>query len=86
MGWIRESAVDNLGKNAAEAHARGDALYLVTLHSATVTGALDGAIEAGQVWGQRINSVEGAGWRLEQWSVANDPKGRPVAYAIFRRG
>ena len=36
-------------------------------------------------WAEMIESVEACGWRLQQWSVATDEKGRPEAYPLFVR-
>jgi hypothetical protein len=36
-------------------------------------------------WAMMIQGLEESGWRLEQWSVAMDTKGRPEAYPLFRK-
>lgn len=73
-----------LADEAREAAEREDPVFVTVLHSAAM-GATDGDLQVRLEWGKRIAGVEREGFRLEQFSVMPDAKGRPSAYVVFRR-
>lgn len=84
MGFIANRNVDVLADEARKAAEREDPVFVTVLHSAAF-GATDGELQVRLEWAKRIAGVESEGYRLEQFSVMGDGKGRPTAYVVFRR-
>jgi hypothetical protein len=57
-------------------------VFVPKLNTPATASGLSGAVPG---WAEMIESIEAAGWRLDQWAVAEDTKGRPQAYPLFRR-
>lgn len=85
-GWAKKAKGSMLREEAARAREEGHTVFVPMLNTGfwERTSAMYSAPVSG--WAEMIESIEGEGWRLEQWSVATDTKGRPQAYPLFRRG
>lgn len=84
MGLIANRSADVLADEARQAADREEPVFVTVLHSGAM-GATDGDLQVRLEWGKRIASVEAEGFRLDQFSVMPDAKGRPSAYVVFRR-
>lgn len=82
MGFFKDAKATALGGEAAKAYADGRALFTPRLNFPQTMHGMTGDIAD---WALMVESVEAAGWRLDQWSVGMDAKGRPEAYPVFRR-
>lgn len=82
MGFIKEAKSVLLSDEAEKAAANGDVIFTPVLNMPQSHHGMSGNVRD---WALMIASVEAAGWRLEQWTVGQDNKGRPEAYPLFRR-
>jgi hypothetical protein len=82
MGWVKDAKQRELGVEARRALEEGRTVFAPMLNTPMTQHSLSGSIAG---WAEMIESVEQAGWKLTNWSVAHDAKGRPQAYPLFRR-
>lgn len=82
MGMMKTAKAESLADDAAKATAAGRRTFAAVLNSPRTRPDMSGGIDD---WSQMIDAVEAQGWRLEQWTVGQDGKGRPQAYPVFRR-
>ena len=82
MGWIKDAKADMLRQEAERAVQQGRTIFAAMLNTPMTQHYLSGSVAG---WAEMIESVERAGWRLTDWSVAMDNQGRPQAYPLFRR-
>lgn len=82
MGFIKNAKADSIAKEASKAMESGRSVFTPLLNMPSSNAGLSGAIDD---WAAMIDSIEAAGWRLDQWSVGLDAKGRPQAFPLFRR-
>jgi hypothetical protein len=82
MGIFKDTKVGMVGTEAKRAAEEGRTVYAPKLNTPSSQHGLSGAISG---WAEMIEGIESEGWRLDQWSVCVDAKGRPEAYPLFRR-
>lgn len=82
MGFIKNAKTNLVLDAARKARESGRQVFAAVLNSPGLRPDMSGGIDQ---WADMIDTVEAEGWRLEQWTVAQDPKGRPQAYPLFRR-
>lgn len=82
MGIFKDAKSNMLTTEAERAIAEGRTVYVPKLNTPATAAGLSGAVPG---WAEMIEAVEAVGWRLDQWSVSEDTKGRPQAYPLFRR-
>ncbi len=82
MGWIKNAKANLLSEEAARAAAEGRTVFAPMLNTPVTHHTMSGSVAG---WAEMIESIEAEGWRLDEWSVAADDKGRPQAYPLFRR-
>jgi hypothetical protein len=82
VGFIKDTKAQNLGTEAKRAVEQGRTVFAPKLNTPMSQHNMSGAIAG---WAEMVEAVEAQGWRLDQWSVAIDNKGRPEAYPLFRR-
>jgi hypothetical protein len=82
MAWMKDSKAAAISKEAERAIAEGRTAFTPMLNTPSTRGEQSGSIGG---WAEMIEAVEAAGWTLTAWSVAQDNKGRPQAYPLFRR-
>ncbi len=82
MGFIKDAKANLLAQEARKAVEAGDALFTPFLNAPASASGISGNIRD---WALMIAAVEGEGWRLDQWTVAADNKGKAQAYPLFRR-
>jgi hypothetical protein len=82
MGFLKDAKANLLGQEARKAVEAGDALFTPFLNTPSSQPGMTGNIRD---WSLMIQAVEAEGWRLDQWTVAADNKGRAQAYPLFRR-
>lgn len=82
MGWIKNAKAAMLAGEARKAAERGQRVFAAMLNSPATMADLSGEVPG---WGDMIDAVEASGWKLDQWAVGSDHKGRPQAYPLFRR-
>jgi len=82
MGFISNVKTDIVVQSVSKAWDAGKPVCAVRLN---VPGSDPGASGEIGVWSDMLAAIESVGWRLEHWSVSSDSKGRPEAYALFRR-
>lgn len=83
MGFIKDVKASTLGTEAQKALDAGRAVFTPKLNTPVSQSSGSGNIAD---WSVMIEAVEAVGWRLADWCVALDGKGRPEAYPLFRRG
>lgn len=83
MAFFRDAKTGAVGEDARKALEAGRVIYTPRLNFPSTQHGLSGDIPD---WSAMIEAVESAGWRLTHFSVAQDAKGRPEAYCVFRRG
>ncbi|MGH3356605.1 MAG: hypothetical protein ACRDOJ_11960 [Nocardioidaceae bacterium] len=82
MGIIKQAKSDSLRQEAQRTREQGRTVFAPRLNTPMSQHNLSGAISG---WAEMIEAVESCGWRLAEWAVSTDPKGRPEAYPLFRR-
>lgn len=82
MGFIKDAKAGMLAQEAERAVREGRTVFTAMLNTPWTHHTMSGSVPD---WAQMIESVEACGWRLADWSVAMDAKGRPQAYPLFRR-
>lgn len=82
MGLIKNAKQNMLSTEAQRAAEEGRRYFTPKLNTGMAQHGMSGSISG---WAEMIESVEACGWRLSQWSVATDEKGRPEAYPLFVR-
>ncbi len=82
MGLIKQAKENTLRSEAQRAAEQGRSVFAPRLNTPATHHGMSGAVSG---WAEMIEAVESCGWRLAEWSVATDPKGRPEAYPLFRR-
>ena len=82
MGFLKDAKANAMGQEARKAAEAGDALFTPFLNTPGSQPNLSSNIRD---WALMIAAIEGEGWRLDQWTVAADTKGRAQAYPLFRR-
>ena len=82
MGFIKDTKANMVRQEAERAIQQGRTIFAAMLNTPITQHTLSGSVAG---WAEMIESVEGAGWKLSDWSVAMDKQGRPQAYPIFRR-
>ena len=82
MGWIKDAKANMLITEAQRAVVEGRTVFAPKLNTPVSQHSMSGSVAG---WAEMIEAVESAGWRLTDWSVAMDTKGRPEAYPLFRR-
>jgi hypothetical protein len=83
MGFIKDAKVNMLLTEARRAVEEGRTVFAPKLNTPMTQSGLSGSIAG---WAEMIEGIESAGWRMTDWSVAVDSKGRPEAYPLFRLG
>lgn len=83
MGFIKDAKVNMVLTEAQRAVAEGRTVFAPKLNTPMTQSGLSGSIAG---WAEMIEGIESAGWRMTEWSVAVDSKGRPEAYPLFRLG
>lgn len=79
---LKTAKAQTLADEASDAIAAGRMTFAAMLNSPKTRPDMSGGIDD---WSQMIDAVEASGWRLDQWTVGQDAKGRPQAYPVFRR-
>ena len=82
MGFVKDKKSGMLADEARKAAEAGWSVFTPRLNFPSSMHGMTGNIAD---WAQMIQTVEQGGWRLVEWSVAMDTKGRPEAYPLFRR-
>lgn len=82
MGLFKDAKADAMAAEARKALDAGDVLFTPFLN---MPGSQAGLSSNIRDWALMIAAIETAGWRLDQWTVAADSKGRAQAYPLFRR-
>lgn len=82
MGFIKDMKSGGLATEAQKAADGGAVVFTPRLNYPSSMHGMTGNISD---WGEMIAAVEAVGWRLDQWAVGLDSKGRPEAYPLFRR-
>lgn len=82
MGIIRDAKAATLGQDALKAFAGASSYYTPVLNFPATWHAMSGGIPD---WPPMIDAIEAAGWKLRDWQVATDAKGRPQAFPLFVR-
>jgi hypothetical protein len=82
MGFVKQAKVHGITKEATRAIEEGRRVFAPKLNTPMTQSGLSGSIAG---WAETIEAVEAAGWKLTDWAVAHDSKGRPEAYPLFRR-
>jgi hypothetical protein len=85
MGLFKDTKAAMLGTEAKRALKEGRTVFTPMLNTPLTQSSSmqpSGSISG---WAEMIEAIEGEGWRLDQWSVSCDTKGRPQAYPLFRR-
>jgi hypothetical protein len=83
MGFIKDAKVNMVLTEAQRAVQEGRTVFAPKLNTPMTQSGLSGSIAG---WAEMIEGIESAGWRMTDWSVAVDSKGRPEAYPLFRLG
>jgi hypothetical protein len=82
VGFIDRVKQSKIGGEAERAVQEGRTVFLARINvgvtDAGASGTVTGAAEI-------IESIEAVGWRLDQMSYAQDRKGSPEGYYLFRR-
>lgn len=82
MGFIKDVKSNKIAGEAQRAIAEGRSVFLARINvgmtDAGMSGSVTGAAEI-------IEAIETIGWRLDQMSYAQDNKGKPEGYYLFRR-
>ncbi|MDR7278947.1 hypothetical protein [Catenuloplanes atrovinosus] len=82
MGWIKDAKAENVAKEAARAIEEGRRVFVLRINTPMTHHQLSGSLPG---FAEQIEAVEDLGWRLGEMSFAQDPKGRPEGYFLFRR-
>lgn len=82
MGFIKDMKANVVSTEAARAITEGRTVYAPMLNTPATQSGTSGSVSG---WAEMIESIEACGWRLDQWAIAQDSKGRPQAYPLFRR-
>lgn len=82
MGFIKDAKQNMVGAEAERALSEGRTVFAPMLNTPMTQPTISGSIAG---WAEMIETIEAKGWRLDQWSVAHDTKGRPQAYPLFRK-
>lgn len=82
MGLIKNVKQNMVRTEAERAIAEGRRVFTPMLNTGMTQHSMSGSIAG---WAEMIEAVEDCGWKLTDWSVAADEKGRPQAYPLFRR-
>lgn len=83
MGIFKDAKASTIGAEAKKAADNGQAVFATLMNSPSSHHGMSGEIND---WSLMIQAIEAEGWRLSEWSVGADTKGRPQAYPLFRRG
>ena len=83
MGFIKDIKGDSIAKDAAKALEAGRSVFTPILNMPGSNPGMSGAVDD---WAVMVGAIEAVGWRLDQWAVGLDAKGRPQAFPLFRRG
>lgn len=82
MGFIKSVKTDIVATDAAKARKAGRRVFTPVFNTpASRQNGMSGAIDD---WAAMVDAVEAEGWKMVEWSVAHDAKGRPEAYPVFR--
>jgi hypothetical protein len=81
MGFIKDAKVNMVLTEARRAVEEGRSVFAPKLNTPMTQSSMSGSIAG---WAEMIEGIESAGWRMTEWSVAVDSKGRPEAYPLFR--
>ncbi|WP_169336079.1 hypothetical protein [Actinopolyspora halophila] len=73
---------NNVGAEAQKAYENGQMRFAVRLNFSSTHHGMSGEVPD---WSQQVEAIERAGWMADHWSAAQDSKGRPEAYILFRR-
>lgn len=82
MGFLKDAKASMVATEAERAAAEGRTVFAPKLNTPASQHGMSGAISG---WAEMVEGIEAAGWRLDQWTVCVDGKGRPEAYPLFRR-
>lgn len=82
MGWITNTKSKILFQDAQKAWEAGHMVFAPMLNTPAMNSGLSGAVGD---WAEMIEAVEAVGWRLTNWAIGSDTRGRPQAYPLFRR-
>ncbi len=82
MGLIKQAKQESLATEARRAVEQGRTVFVPRLNTPMSHHGMSGAVPG---WAEMVEAVEACGWKLAEWSVAMDEKGRPEAYPLFRR-
>lgn len=82
MGFMQKMKGDNLSAEAQQALDNGQVRFAARLNFPMTHHGLSGEVPD---WSKQVEAVERVGWMVEHWSVAQDSKGRPEAFVLFRR-
>jgi hypothetical protein len=82
MGFFKDTKVQNLATEAQRAVDEGRRVFAPRLNTPGTHHNMSGSIAG---WAEMVEGVEECGWRLAEWAVCVDSKGRPEAYPLFRR-
>ncbi len=82
MGFMSNQKESNITSEAQKAHEAGKMRFTARLNFPSTHHGMSGEVPD---WSQQIEGVERVGWYCEHFSVAQDSKGRPEAFCLFRR-
>lgn len=81
MGFLKDVKSNKIAGEAQRAIQEGRSVFLARINvgmtDAGMSGSVTGAAEI-------IEAIESTGWRLDQMSYAQDGKGKPEGYYLFR--
>jgi hypothetical protein len=82
MGWIKDAKAEALSKEAVRAIEEGRTVFVARINVGATHHGMSGSVPG---FAEQIEAVEAVGWRMDQMSWAQDGKGRPEGYFLFRR-
>jgi hypothetical protein len=82
MGWVRDGKAEVLASEAKRVWGEGSPVFIAVLNEPGSRVGWSGEVKD---WTLMVAAVEQVGWKLDQWSVGSDPKGKPQAYPVFQR-
>ena len=82
MGFIKDAKANLMGQEARKAIDAGDQVFTPFFNAPASVGGVSTNVRD---WALMVQAIEECGWRLDQWTVAADNKGKAQAYPVFRR-
>lgn len=82
MGFINNLKADTLSKDAARARDEGRMTFMARINVPVINAGFSTSVSGAA---EMIEAIEAEGWAYQDMSWAQDAKGRPEGYFLFRR-